>query len=86
MTQTICYDAFPTMEPVRLSKVETLLTRYPGISNGEVTDIASFLRTASIIDLYLWGANRSLSAKLARFKQDSRSDLGLRRPIMSHSR
>lgn len=79
MTQTTYYDAFPAMEPTRLSAVETSLKRYPSISRTEIQDISSFIRTASIIDLYLLGANRSLSANLARFKQDNRAELGLQR-------
>lgn len=55
MTQTTYYDAFPAMEPVRVSTVETLLTCYPRISKDEITDITSFLRTASIIDPSYWG-------------------------------
>ena len=79
MTRTTYYDAFPAMEPVRLSTVETLLKRYPRISRNEITDISSFIRTASIIDLFILGANRSLSANLARFKHDNRAELGLQR-------
>jgi len=79
MTQTNYYEAFPAMEPVRLSTVETLLKRYPRISRNEITDISSFIRTASIIDLCILGANRSLSANLARFKHDNRAELGLQR-------
>lgn len=67
------------MEPVRLSTVEVLLTNYPNILKTEVSDIISFLRTASVIDICLLGSNRSLSAKLARFKQDNGAELSLQR-------
>jgi len=79
MTQSTYYDAFPAMEPIRLSAVETSLKRYPSISRTEIQDISSFIRTASIIDLYILGANRSLCANLARFKQDNKAELGLQR-------
>lgn len=79
MTQTTCYDALPAIEPIRLSTVEASLKRYPSISRNEIKDISSFIRTASIIDLYLLRSNRSLSSNLAQFKKDYRAELRLQR-------
>ncbi len=74
-----CYDSFPSLQPNRLSAVEDLLSRYPMISRNEMEEVASFLRTASILDIYLLRANQSLDSRLAQFRNDNGADLSLQK-------
>jgi hypothetical protein len=51
-------------------RVETLISRYPNLSEGELAEIISLFPSLPILDRAIMTADNNLSGKLAAFEQD----------------
>ena len=58
------------------SVAESLLNRYPNISDGELDTLIEIFPKLPIIDVSLMTADDRLSEKVAEFHQDHRARLG----------
>jgi|SRR6476659_7356482 len=54
-------------------RVSQLLSRYPGVTEGEVAEIVTFLRTGRHLDVGLLTADASIRPNLDAFMQDHKA-------------
>lgn len=70
-------DHVGTFGPVRRSKSERiaeLVSRYPGVSDGEAKEIVSFMRNGRHVDVGLLTANDAIRQNLDAFMADHKPD------------
>jgi len=55
-------------------RIAELVSRYPGISEGEAREIVSFIRTGRHVDVGMLTMNERIRPKLDAFMEDHKSD------------
>jgi len=61
----------------RLERIEALLQRYPGLTDGEIEDVLLFLRKGPALEIGLLTGNEALRPQLDRFRADHRGELSI---------
>jgi hypothetical protein len=58
-------------------RVETLLSRYPSLTDPEIHEVLLFLRKGKALEIGFLSSNEALKPKLERFRADHARDLSL---------
>lgn len=66
--------AFVPAPLTRSERIAELVSRYPGISEGEAKEIVTFMRTGRHLEIGLLTANDAIRSKLDAFMADHRSE------------
>jgi hypothetical protein len=64
--------------PTSSQRVSQLVSRYPALTEEEVREIVTFLRTGRHLDVGLLTADESIGPKLDAFMQDHKSDFRIK--------
>lgn len=60
------------------ARVADLVSRYPGVTDNEAQEIATFMRTGRHVDVGLLTANASIRPKLDAFMEDHKAEFQLK--------
>ena len=62
-----------------VDRFESLLARYPGLTDPEIHEVLLFLRKGKVLELGLLSGNEAIKPQLERFRADHARDLSIGR-------